>query len=57
MFVKPAPFIDGEGIERGPMRVHDPDAKDILPEDGRDVPDTEYWARRLRDGDVIALED
>jgi hypothetical protein len=24
-----------------------------LPAEGRDVPDTEYWRRRLADGDVV----
>ena len=30
----------------------DPDMQDMLPEQGRNVPDSLYWARRLRDGDV-----
>lgn len=42
MFVKPK-----EGIA-----VRDPDTKRLLPEEGAEVPETGYWARRLRDGDV-----
>lgn len=42
MFVKPA-----EGL-----KVRDPDLRDLLPDDGRDVPVSDYWLRRLRDGDV-----
>lgn len=30
----------------------DPDLLDLLPPEGRDVPDTPYWQRRLRDNDV-----
>lgn len=44
MFVRPA-----EGL-----RVRDPDLRDHLPPEGREVPDSAYWTRRLRDGDVIA---
>jgi len=43
MYVKAAPG----------MKIRDPDLKDLLPDDGRDVPDTDYWQRRLRDGDVV----
>lgn len=42
MKVKPAPGL----------KIRDPDLKDFLPEDGRDVPETDYWHRRLRDKDV-----
>lgn len=34
--------------------IRDPDLKTILPPEGREVPDTLFWQRRLRDGDVIA---
>lgn len=43
MYVKAAPG----------MKIRDPDLKDLIPDDGRDVPDTDYWRRRLRDGDVV----
>jgi hypothetical protein len=40
------------------LLVPDPDApphERWLPQAGRDVPDTEYWRRRLADGDVVAV--
>lgn len=43
MLVKPAPGLT----------IRDPDLFDFLPADGREVPDTDYWNRRLRDGDVV----
>lgn len=44
MFVKPAPGL----------KVRDPVKKDLLPDDGREVPDVDlYWQRRLNDGDVV----
>ena len=32
--------------------VPDPDAGDLLPGAGREVPDNAYWRRRLADGDI-----
>jgi hypothetical protein len=47
MFVKPAPELLVANPEaRPPMPRH-------LPAAGAEVPDTEYWRRRLRDGDVV----
>ena len=46
MYVKPAPGLT----------IRDPDLFDFLPADGREVLDTDYWNRRLRDGDVVAAE-
>ena len=43
MYVKAAPG----------MKIRDADLKDLLPDEGRDVPDSDYWQRRLRDGDVV----
>lgn len=43
MYVKPAPGLV----------IRDPDLYDLLPETGRDVPATDYWHRRLRDGDIV----
>lgn len=43
MFIKPK-----EGLQ-----IRDPEMKDFLPVDGREVSKTSYWVRRLRDGDVI----
>ncbi len=45
MLVKPAPGL----------KIRDPDLKDLLPDEGRDVPETDYWHRRLRDGDVVLV--
>lgn len=39
------------------LLIPDPDApahERWLPQSGRDVPDTQYWRRRLADGDVVA---
>jgi hypothetical protein len=47
MFVKPA----AKGL-----LVRDPVTKRPLDEAGREVPDTDlYWARRLAQGDVVAV--
>ena len=46
MYVKPA-----EGL-----KIPDPDRFDWLPEEGRDVPATAYWHRRLRDKDVVKAD-
>ncbi len=46
MFVKPAPGL----------KIRDPDLKDLIPDEGRDVPESNlYWHRRLRDGDVVLV--
>lgn len=45
MFVKPA-----EG-----RSVPDPNRGDILPEEGREVAETQYWQRRIIDRDVVAV--
>lgn len=40
------------------LLVPDPEAaphERWLPAEGRAVPDTEYWRRRLRDGDVVPV--
>ena len=42
MYVTPAPGLT----------IPDPDLQDVLPENGRDVPDTPYWQRRIFDHDV-----
>jgi hypothetical protein len=43
MFLKPA-------VGR---TVPDPEHNDILPIDGREVEENQYWYRRIQDGDVI----
>jgi hypothetical protein len=42
------------------MLIPDPEAaahERWLPAEGREVPDTEYWRRLLRDGDVVIVTD
>ena len=34
------------------LKVRDPENHDHLPPEGREVADTPYWRRRLRDQDV-----
>ncbi|MFZ6724707.1 DUF2635 domain-containing protein [Undibacterium sp. MH2W] len=46
MFVKPS-----EGLS-----IRDPDLLDLLPEDGREVPESDYWNRRVRDVDVVIVD-
>jgi hypothetical protein len=44
-------------IQPAPGRlVRDPAFNDSLPDAGREVNPSEYWQRRLRDGDVIVLK-
>jgi hypothetical protein len=43
MRLKPAPGL----------AVRDPELRDLLPAEGRDVPRSDYWLRRLTDGDVV----
>lgn len=31
--------------------------RELLPDDGAEVPNTAYWRRRLRDGDVVLIEE
>lgn len=45
MFVKPR-----EGV-----RVRDPDTRQHLPDEGREVQLSAYWLRRRADGDVVEL--
>lgn len=43
MYLKPAPGI----------LVPDPDRGDTLPAEGREVLPTQYWQRRVNDGDAV----
>jgi len=36
-------------------RIPDPDRGGYLPDEGRDVPETLYWIRRVNEGDVIVV--
>lgn len=36
--------------------IRDPRTKRPLPAEGGEVPDTTYWRRRLRSGDVVELQ-
>ena len=46
MFVKP---VEGR-------HVPDPQRGDTLPAEGREVEPTQYWQRRVADGDVVEAE-
>ncbi len=46
LFVKPA----------AGLKVRDDASGQHLPPEGKDVPDTPYWRRRLRSGDVVRVE-
>lgn len=36
-------------------QVRDPVLHDLIPKEGRIVETSEYWVRRLRDGDVLPV--
>jgi hypothetical protein len=38
------------------LSVRDPELMDLLPAEGREVPNNYYWNRRLRDGDVVSSD-
>ncbi|MBO9647361.1 MAG: DUF2635 domain-containing protein [Variovorax sp.] len=41
-------------LKAAPGRViRDPVFLDLLPPEGRDVPDSPYWQKRREDGDVV----
>ena len=45
-------------VKPAPQRmVRDPLNRQLLPEEGREVPDNQFWRRRLRDGDVVPVTD
>ncbi len=52
MFVKP-----GTSRRTGlTVKVRVPRTKALLPADGAEVPNTGFWLRRLRDGDVVLAD-
>ncbi|TWA69732.1 uncharacterized protein DUF2635 [Azospirillum baldaniorum] len=46
MYVKPKP---------GAL-VRDPETREPLPAEGAEVPENQYWMRRLADGDVVRAD-
>jgi hypothetical protein len=50
MYIKPRKVQTHDGLV--PAQVYDPDRKDRLPPEGRDVPDSPYWRRRVAEGGV-----
>ena len=52
MFIKPAPRRDDPSQ---PMLVRRPDRVPLRAE-GEEVEETNFWHRRLRDGDVVPAE-
>lgn len=38
-------------------KVPDPARGDLLPEAGRNVEPSQYWQRRVADGDVVEVQD
>ncbi|HSR78761.1 MAG TPA: DUF2635 domain-containing protein [Xanthobacteraceae bacterium] len=43
-------------VKPAPQRmVRDPLTNQLLPEDGREVPDNQFWRRRIRDRDVVIV--
>ena len=55
MYIKPQPVLLQDGMKMA--TIYDPDRKDRLPPEGRDVPMSDYWRRRLYEGSVIAAQD
>jgi len=37
-------------------RIPDPDRGGYLPDEGREVPETLYWIRRVNEGDVVVTD-
>jgi hypothetical protein len=37
--------------------IRDPHTKRALPKDGADVPENNFWVRRLRRGDVVRVKE
>lgn len=49
-----ADYLDCDPAELAPLiDLRDPDRRDRLPPEGRDVPETTFWLRRIADGDVV----
>jgi hypothetical protein len=52
MFVRPGVRHDDRAL---PLIVRAPNGR-LLPPSGEDVPETQFWNRRLRDGDVLLAD-
>lgn len=52
MFVKPA----AREVNGVPLKVRDPVSKLHIPAEGKEVPESSFWIRRLRSGDVVRCE-
>jgi hypothetical protein len=39
------------------LRIRDPRTRQLLPDEGARVPATTFWRRRLRDDDVVLVEE
>ncbi len=55
MLIRPALDLESE-IEGARLLVRDPFTMKLLANDGEEKPASEYWLRRLRDGDVEQVE-
>lgn len=53
MYVKPGPHPTEQGKT---LKVRIPNTHELLPEEGREVPDNQFWMRRLQHGDVVLAE-
>jgi hypothetical protein len=51
MYIKPTLGRTQDGLVQ--TRVYDPDRRDIIPPEGREVPESGYWLRRIMEGGVV----
>jgi hypothetical protein len=57
MFVKPAPFAEGDPFDKDTVRVvRDPVTLRALAPEGAEVAESPFWMGRLRDGDVVEAD-
>lgn len=54
MFLKPNPERIVEGTS---LQVFDPEHMDWMPSEGRHVPSSPYWVRRVAEGDCVYVVD
>lgn len=52
MFVKPGPHPDEPGAT---LKVRIPHTHMLLPEGGQEVPENQFWLRRVMCGDVVVV--